>query len=188
MDFVHALALPQGSLEQTDHARVLSGSVMSDSLQPYGLQPARPFCPWNFPGQNNGACCHFLLQGIFPTQGSNPGLPHCRQILYHWATGEALQIAQVFLFQTQLPLAQSLNCPQGTSHVPGMVIVAEICQRKRLPFNIKTKKPNVILTEAQSFPAKQGADFIQGLGSGVEGLVDFQGQEWVDASCENLLA
>ena len=69
-----------------------------------------------------------------------------------------------------------------------MVIVAEICQRKRLPFNIKTKKPNVILTEAQSFPAKQGADFIQGLGSGVEGLVDFQGQEWVDASCENLLA
>ena len=81
MDFVHALALPQGSLEQTDHARVLSGSVMSDSLQPYGLQPARPFCPWNFPGQNNGACCHFLLQGIFPTQRSNPGLPHCRQIL-----------------------------------------------------------------------------------------------------------
>ena len=28
-------------------------------------------------------CCHALLQGIFPTQGSNPGLPHCRQILYH---------------------------------------------------------------------------------------------------------
>ena len=35
-------------------------------------------CPWNFPGKNTGVVCHFLLQGIFPTQGSNPGLPHCR--------------------------------------------------------------------------------------------------------------
>ena len=35
------------------------------------------------PGRNAGVGCHALLQGIFPTQGSNPGLPHCRQILYH---------------------------------------------------------------------------------------------------------
>ena len=35
------------------------------------------------PGKNAGVCCHTLLQGIFPTQGSNPGLPHCRRILYH---------------------------------------------------------------------------------------------------------
>ena len=35
------------------------------------------------PGKNAGAGCHALLQGIFPTQGSKPGLPHCRQILYH---------------------------------------------------------------------------------------------------------
>ena len=35
------------------------------------------------PGQNSGVGCHALLQGIFPTQGSNPGLPHCRWILYH---------------------------------------------------------------------------------------------------------
>ena len=34
------------------------------------------------PGKNNGVGCHTLLQGIFPTQGLNPGLPHCRQILY----------------------------------------------------------------------------------------------------------
>ena len=37
----------------------------------------------NFPGRNTGVGCHFLLQRIFPTQGSNPGLPHCRQTLYH---------------------------------------------------------------------------------------------------------
>ena len=34
------------------------------------------------PGKNTGVGCHALLQGIFPTQGSNPGLPHCRQIRY----------------------------------------------------------------------------------------------------------
>ena len=56
---------------------------MSDSLQPHGLQPARILCPWNSPGESTGVGCHSLLQGIFPTQGSNLGLPHCRQILYH---------------------------------------------------------------------------------------------------------
>ena len=56
---------------------------MSDSLRPHGLQPTRLLSPWNFPGQSTGLGCHFLLQGIFPTQGSNPGLPHSRQMLYH---------------------------------------------------------------------------------------------------------
>ena len=41
--------------------------------------------PWNFPGKSTRVCCHFLLQGIFLTQGSNPGLPHCGQRLYLWA-------------------------------------------------------------------------------------------------------
>ena len=61
---------------------VLRHSVVSDSLCPRGLQPARLLCPWDSPGKNTGVGCHALLQGIFPTQGSNPGLPHCRQILY----------------------------------------------------------------------------------------------------------
>ena len=39
------------------------------------------------PGKNSGVGCHALLQGIFPIQGSNPGLPHCRQILYHLHQG-----------------------------------------------------------------------------------------------------
>ena len=38
---------------------------------------------WDFPGKGTGMRCHFLLQGIFPTQGSNLGLPRCRQTLYH---------------------------------------------------------------------------------------------------------
>ena len=66
-------------------------SVMSNSLQLHGLQPARLLCPWDFPDKNTGVAYHFLLQGIFPTQGLNPSLLHllhCRWILYHWATWE----------------------------------------------------------------------------------------------------
>ena len=44
------------------------------------------------PGRNTGVGCHFLLQGIFQIQGWNPGLPHCRQILYHWTYQESPKI------------------------------------------------------------------------------------------------
>ena len=54
-------------------------------LVTHGLYPARLLCPWNFLGKNTGVGCHFLLYGIFPTQGSNPLCVSCmgRQILYH---------------------------------------------------------------------------------------------------------
>ena len=51
-------------------------SVVSDPWQCYGLQPARLLCPWDPPGKNTGVDCHFLLQGIFPTQAWNPHLLH----------------------------------------------------------------------------------------------------------------
>ena len=54
-----------------------SRSLVSDSLWPHGL-----YSPWNSPGQNTGVGSLSLLQGIVPTQGSNPGLPYCRRILY----------------------------------------------------------------------------------------------------------
>ena len=50
---------------------------MSDSLQPHGL-----YSPWNSPGQNTRVGSLSFLQGIFPTQGLDPGLPHCRWIIY----------------------------------------------------------------------------------------------------------
>ena len=59
----------------------LSHSVMSNSLPLHGLCLARLLCPWNSLGKNTGVGSHSLLQGIFPTQGLNPGLPHCRWIL-----------------------------------------------------------------------------------------------------------
>ena len=55
--------------------------VVSDSLQPRGLYPTKLLCPQDSPGQNTGVGYHFLLQGIFLTQGLNLGLPHCRQRL-----------------------------------------------------------------------------------------------------------
>ena len=59
---------------------MLSHSVVSYSLRPHGLQPARFLCPWDSPGRNTRVGHHFLLQGIFPTQRQNPCLLH----LLHW--------------------------------------------------------------------------------------------------------
>ena len=55
-----------------------SCSVTSESLGSHGLWPTRLLHPWTFPGKSTGVGCNFLLQGIFPTQGLNPGLLHCR--------------------------------------------------------------------------------------------------------------
>ena len=68
----------------------VSCSVVSNCLWPHGLWPARLLCPWAFPGKNTGVGCQSLLQGIFPTQGLNPGLLNCRQTLPStiWATRE----------------------------------------------------------------------------------------------------
>ena len=60
--------------------------VVSNSLQHHGL-----YSLWNSPGQSTEDP---LLQGIFPTQGSNPGLPHCRQILYQLSHKESPRILE----------------------------------------------------------------------------------------------
>ena len=51
-------------------------SVVSSSLQPYGLQLTRLLCPQDYSSKNIGVSCHFFLQGIFLTQGLNPQHPH----------------------------------------------------------------------------------------------------------------
>ena len=58
-------------------------SVIFSSLRTHGLYLTKLCCPWNSPGEYIGVGCLSILQGIFPNQGSNPGLLHCRQILYH---------------------------------------------------------------------------------------------------------
>ena len=61
----------------------ISHSVVSNSLQPHGL-----YSSWNSPGQNAGVGSLSLLQGIFPTLGLNPGLPHAGRFFTSWATRE----------------------------------------------------------------------------------------------------
>ena len=64
-------------------------------------------------GKNTGVGCHFFLQGIFPTQGLNLRLLHCRWILYHWAPWEAWRATTFLLFPKSIPFFQN-NKP--TSH------------------------------------------------------------------------
>ena len=90
----HNAVLREGGKSESE-----SCSVLSDSLRPRGL-----YGPWNSPSQNTGVGSLSLLQGIFPTQDSNPGLPHCRQILYqpkiefrdqrHLRVGKGKQISE----------------------------------------------------------------------------------------------
>ena len=88
-----------------------SRSVESDSLRPQGLQPTRLLCPWDFPSKGTRVGCHFLLQGIFPTQGSNPGLLHRRQMLYHLSHRGWLQKKtwlKTLLVQNEVPASQGV--------------------------------------------------------------------------------
>ena len=67
------------------YTRVLSCSIVPDSLTPWIVSP-RLLCPSNFPSKNTGVGCHFLLQGIIPTQGWNP----CLLCLLHWQADSLL--------------------------------------------------------------------------------------------------
>ena len=70
-----------------------SHSVVSNSLRLHDL-----YSPWNSPGQNTGVGSLSLLQGIFPTQGSYLGLPHCRRILYQLSyQGSPLEEAKLYV-------------------------------------------------------------------------------------------
>ena len=70
----HPLLLPPSIFPSVSEVKV---AQFHPTLWPHGL-----YSPWNSPGQNTGVGSLSLLLGIFPTQGSNPGLSHCRQILY----------------------------------------------------------------------------------------------------------
>ena len=90
-----------------------SHSVVSDLCEPHGL-----YSPRNCPGQSTGVGSLSLLQGIFPTQGLNLGLPHCRQILYqlrHQASSRILEyIAYPFSSRSSQPRNRTgVSCIAG---------------------------------------------------------------------------
>ena len=75
--------------EKLDYWESVSRSVCLTLCDPHGLWSTGLLCPWDSPGQNTGVDSHFLLQGIYPTQGSNPGLLHYRPIVYHLSHQES---------------------------------------------------------------------------------------------------
>ena len=77
--------------------------VVSDSLRPCGLQPTRVLRPWDSPVKNTGVGCHFLLQGIFPTQRLNPGIkPRSSSLEADPLTSEPPGKHQVFIKANQI--------------------------------------------------------------------------------------
>ena len=112
-----------------------SHSLVSDSLRPHGLYPTGLLHPWSFLGKSTGVGCHFLLHGIFPTHGSNQGLPHFGQTLYHlshqgipiyiyYGTLIVQSLSHVPLFATlwtlplQAPLSMEFSRQEHSSGLP----------------------------------------------------------------------
>ena len=98
--------------------------IQSDSLQPYRLQPARLLCPWDFPGKNTGVGCHFLLQGIFPTQGLNPHLSS----LLHWQAG----VLFVCLFVCFLTTSATYKLESTKKNQVGILKTKHTCTKLRI--------------------------------------------------------
>ena len=105
--------VPVRSKLGADHVENERRSLVSDSLWPHGL-----YSPWNSPGQNTGVGSLSLLQGTFPTQGSNTGLWHCKWILYqlsHQGTSRILEwVAYPFSSGSSPPRNQTrVSCIAG---------------------------------------------------------------------------
>ena len=87
--------------------------LVSNSLQPHGL-----YSPWSSPGQNTGVGSISFLQGIFPTQGSHPCLPHCRRILYQLSHQGSPRILEWVVY----PFSRGSSQPRsrtGVSYIMG---------------------------------------------------------------------
>ena len=65
-------------------------------VTPWIVACSKLLCPWDFQGKSTGVGCHFLLQGIFPIQGLNPGLSHCRQTLYRLSHQQSPTIQNIW--------------------------------------------------------------------------------------------
>ena len=102
-DWVTSLSLSHDSLSESE-----GHSVLSHSLWPHEL-----YSPWKSPGQNTGVGILSLLQGIFPTQRSNPGLLHCWQILYQLSHKESPRLLEWVAY----PFSSGSSLPRNQTRV-----------------------------------------------------------------------
>ena len=95
--------------------------------------------PWDSPGKNTGVGCHFLLQGIFPTQGSDPGLLHCRQILYQLSLQGSPRILEWVAYPFSSGSSQPRNW-KGVSWIAGGFFIPEPPEKPhlKLSFEVNT--------------------------------------------------
>ena len=113
----------------------VSHSVISDSLQPYGLETARLLCPRDSSGKNVGMFSHFCLQRMFPSQGSNQGLLHWGRSITVWATREDL-------FSRQLSISCVLTWWKGWEIFLGLFYIRTLIHSHDL---ITSQKPYLLI-------------------------------------------
>ena len=108
--------------------------------------------PWNSPGQNTGEGSHCLLQGVFPTQGSNPGLPHCRHILYQLSHQGSPRIVEWVAY----PFSSGSSRPRnrtGVSCIAGWFLTVWATRETRLRWRNVGKKKNCPFSPPRGPPA-----------------------------------
>ena len=131
--FLQVIFLTQGSYQSLLYWRVdslalshqgrtdiFSRSTLIDMHMKVKVAQSRShglYISWNSLGQNTGVGSLSLLQGIFPTQGSNPGLPHCRQILYQLSQGGPKNIGEGSLFLLQQIFSSRSSQPRNITRV-----------------------------------------------------------------------
>ena len=101
-------------------------SVVSNSLQSHGL-----YSPWNSPGQNTGVGSLSLLQGVFTIQGSNPGLPHCRWILYQLSHKGSPRTLEWVAY----PFSRRYSQPRNPTRYPELQVASlltELCGKPQV--------------------------------------------------------
>ena len=105
------------------------------------IQATRPLCPWNFPGKNTGVGAHFLLQGVFPTQGLSPSLLH----LLHWQA-DSLPLCYLGSLSCNIFFLKSQSHSSVSYPLPVHGIVYEILQTRivecvAVPFSRESSQP-----------------------------------------------
>ena len=123
--------------------------LSSVRLQPHGLKSTRLLCPWTSPGKNTWVDSYFFLQGIFLTQGSSPGLPYCRWILYQLSyQGKRFYWRKVFKNQDL-----STGCAHCYWDITTSCLLSMFCQLSRSRYH--SPSPRMPTTSQRDFPSSK---------------------------------
>ena len=126
----------------------VNSSVMSNSLQPHGLQPARLLCPWDSPGKNTEVGCHLLLQEIFLTEGLNP----CLLCLLSPALAVRWEVQEILYSFTKCYQCGKLIKGTQESFLCYFLQLHAILQLSQNKFNFKKFIPTLAINMKKNIP------------------------------------